>query len=125
MSGSTRARPAAGASTTAVSLGDGTTTQRNAPVAVTNGTGVANLVDITQIAAGGEHTCVRLGTGQARCWGRGGLGQLGNNLDQDRLRPVVVRAPAGTDVLRNVTQIALGSDPHLLPHQQRAAAVHR
>ncbi len=32
---------------------------------------------VTQIAAGGAHTCALLDTGAVRCWGLGGLGKLG------------------------------------------------
>ena len=33
--------------------------------------------NVTQISAGNDHTCVLLDTGVVRCWGWGGLGQLG------------------------------------------------
>ena len=33
--------------------------------------------DVTQITAGTDHTCALLDTGVVRCWGWGGLGQLG------------------------------------------------
>jgi alpha-tubulin suppressor-like RCC1 family protein len=32
---------------------------------------------VTQLAAGGHHTCAVLSTGAVRCWGRGQYGQLG------------------------------------------------
>ena len=32
---------------------------------------------VTQITAGGRHSCALLSTGQVRCWGRGSEGQLG------------------------------------------------
>ena len=53
-------------------LGDGTTTDRNAPVPVTDLGGVA-----TGIAAGAGHTCATLADGSVRCWGGDAYGQLG------------------------------------------------
>jgi alpha-tubulin suppressor-like RCC1 family protein len=52
-------------------LGDGTTTDRSAPVAV----GVSDAVGI---AAGNDHTCAVLDTGSVRCWGSNDSGQLGD-----------------------------------------------
>ena len=57
-------------------LGDGTTTQRNAP------TPVPGLSAVTAITAHGmwfgSHTCARLSDGTARCWGANYAGQLGH-----------------------------------------------
>jgi alpha-tubulin suppressor-like RCC1 family protein len=54
-------------------LGDGTTDQRNAPVAVT---GLANPV--VAIAAGDQHTCALDSTGAVMCWGSNGSDALGD-----------------------------------------------
>jgi alpha-tubulin suppressor-like RCC1 family protein len=54
-------------------LGDGTTTDRNAPVDVM---GLASGVSF--VAGNAFHTCARLSTGALKCWGAGGSGQLGN-----------------------------------------------
>ena len=35
------------------------------------------LANITQITAGSDHTCALLDSGVVRCWGWGGVGQLG------------------------------------------------
>jgi alpha-tubulin suppressor-like RCC1 family protein len=43
-------------------LGDGTTTDRPAPVAV------QGITDAVEIAAGGHHTCARGSDRQDRCW---------------------------------------------------------
>jgi alpha-tubulin suppressor-like RCC1 family protein len=53
-------------------LGDGTLTQRPAPVQV--GTGV----DWTKVSAGGGHSCGLRGEGTLWCWGNNVSGQLGD-----------------------------------------------
>ncbi len=58
-------------------LGDGTTTDRHAPVQVTGLPAKA-----TQVAAGGRHTCALLTDGTVWCWGKGGNGELGNGSTQ-------------------------------------------
>jgi alpha-tubulin suppressor-like RCC1 family protein len=39
------------------------------------------------VAAGGAHTCVALASGEVRCWGEGGAGQLGQGSDASLLAP--------------------------------------
>ena len=53
-------------------LGDGSTTNRSAPVPVSGLTGVAG------VASGGYHTCAWTASGPVYCWGSGHDGQLGN-----------------------------------------------
>ncbi|MCK6552269.1 RCC1 repeat-containing protein, partial [Myxococcota bacterium] len=66
------------------SLGDGTTTQRNTPVAV------SGIASATSITAGYRHSCARLATGDLRCWGYNGYGNLGDNTTTQRTSPVTV-----------------------------------
>ena len=42
------------------------------------------------VAAGGDHTCVRLNDGTVRCWGDNRYGQLGDGSTAPRLTPVQV-----------------------------------
>lgn len=47
-------------------LGDGTNTQRTAPVAV------SGLTDVVGVAGGWGHACAVFNTGAVRCWGLNG-----------------------------------------------------
>jgi alpha-tubulin suppressor-like RCC1 family protein len=68
----------------------------------------APLTGIRQIAAGDYHTCALLTSGQVRCAGDGGTGQLGRNTPTDAATGVPVLNPAGTGPLTGVTQLAAG-----------------
>jgi len=54
-------------------IGDGTTTNRYTPVAVS---GLSS--GVSAIAAGGTHTCALLTTGGVKCWGNNSNGRLGD-----------------------------------------------
>jgi alpha-tubulin suppressor-like RCC1 family protein len=68
-------------------LGDGTTTGRLVPTAV-SGSLTASQLDLGQ-----EHSCVRTVAGSAVCWGNGQQGQLGQNATTNRLVPGGVSPP--------------------------------
>jgi alpha-tubulin suppressor-like RCC1 family protein len=72
-------------------LGDGTIANRNAPADVT---GVAS--GGSGIAAGGYHTCVLVGAGRPKCWGKDRYGQLGTGRELQETTPADVApfAPA-------------------------------
>jgi alpha-tubulin suppressor-like RCC1 family protein len=78
-------------------LGDGTTTERTAPVAV------SGLSNVAAIAAGNGHTCALTRTDTVKCWGSNASGQLGNGNTTNSLTPVAVSG------LSNVAAIAAGS----------------
>lgn len=90
------------------SLGDGSSTDRNLPVVVTNGDGTGPLTEVAEVHAAERHTCARLDSGEARCWGSNGHGQLGDGTGTARPRPVPVSNPEGTGPLTGVAEIATG-----------------
>ena len=68
-------------------LGDGTTTNRKTPVAVS---GLTNgVTSISNATGGGYHTCAITTTGP-KCWGANDQGQLGDGTFTPRTTPVVV-----------------------------------
>jgi alpha-tubulin suppressor-like RCC1 family protein len=76
------------------------------PAAVLQVDGTGNLGGATNISAGGHTTCAVLGSGQARCWGDGSKGELGEHNDEDRGLPVVVQHP-GADLDSHLDNTAL------------------
>jgi len=66
-------------------LGDGTTTLRMTPTAVS---GLSN--DVIAISTGCSHTCALLSAGGVQCWGDNSRGQLGDGTTTQRLTPTAV-----------------------------------
>jgi len=78
-------------------LGNGTRTDRSAPVAV------ADLDNVIALSAGAEHTCALQEEGTLRCWGKNAHGQLGiGKTGPDQPRPAVIKD------LRAVVSLAAG-----------------
>ncbi|QDY75619.1 RCC1 domain-containing protein [Streptomyces qinzhouensis] len=75
-------------------LGDGTTTDRATPVAVT---GLAGAVLTT--AAGGGHSLARLSDGSVQCWGNNSNGQLGDGTTTSSATPVTVGGLSGVNAV--------------------------
>ena len=92
-------------------LGNGPAGDSLLPTAVLRPSGVGALGDVAQVALGDEHTCARLGSGQARCWGSNHDGALGDGTEVDRPRPIIVQRPAGGP-LTGIAQVATGTEDH-------------
>ena len=74
-------------------LGDGTTTDRPAPV------DVPGLSDVVSITAGFGHTCALRAGGTVSCWGVNSRGELGDGTTTDRVTPTPVPGIGGAVAL--------------------------
>jgi len=68
-------------------LGDGTTTNRLIPTAVS---GLSSGVTAIATSVGGNHSCAVLSSGTVQCWGNNYSGQLGDGSTTQSLTPVSV-----------------------------------
>ena len=89
-------------------LGNSSTRRSRVPVAVASG--VLAGKSVTAITAGGHHSCA-VADGQAYCWGRNAMGQLGNNSTTKSRVPVAVNT-AGPLHHTWVTAIAASTEYH-------------
>ncbi|MBN9393395.1 MAG: hypothetical protein J0I20_35520 [Chloroflexi bacterium] len=94
-------------------LGDGTTTNKSAPVAVTLPGGVSPVA----IAAGDGFSLAIGADGQLYAWGRNDYGQLGNGTTTNNTTPGLVKLPPGVSATGiaagDIHAMALGSDGQL------------
>ncbi|MBI2061726.1 MAG: hypothetical protein HYT87_18450, partial [Nitrospirae bacterium] len=81
-------------------LGDGTTTNRLTPTAV------SSLSSSLAVAGGGNHACALLSDGTVQCWGKNQYGQLGDGTTTNRTTPVAV------STLSAAVAVAGGSSGH-------------
>jgi alpha-tubulin suppressor-like RCC1 family protein len=61
-----------------------------------------------EVSCGALHTCVRLSSGQVRCWGYNGYGQLGDNSVTTNYTPVEVDINTTNSVLTGAVQLTSG-----------------
>jgi alpha-tubulin suppressor-like RCC1 family protein len=91
-------------------LGNGqiVNTIRTFAAPVLNSAGGSALSGVKQISAGEAFLCARLTTGNVKCWGQGGNGQLGVNSTTNTGVPVTVLDTSGSAALSGVTEITTG-----------------
>ena len=75
---------------TGLANGDLTTAARTNPVLMVNPAGTSPVTGVTSVAAGDNHTCARLNTGQVICTGANNVGQLGAGPGPNASRPIGV-----------------------------------
>lgn len=91
-------------------LGNGTLASSSTPAQVIGVDGAGALVNVTQISASNDHTCVSQPDGAIKCWGWNKYGQLGNGTTTNSSTPVQVVGVGGAGTLSKVTQISVGDD---------------
>lgn len=60
-------------------------------------------ISVRSVNAGENHTCALMNDGWVKCWGRNNVGQLGDDSQTDRLRPVAL-----SNMSNNVSAISVG-----------------
>lgn len=88
-------------------LGGGATADSTEPVAV-DASGVLAGKTLTQVTAGGYHTCVLDSAGRAYCWGFGESGQLGSGSTSGSTVPVAVTV-AGVLAGKTLAMVSAGA----------------
>jgi alpha-tubulin suppressor-like RCC1 family protein len=83
-------------------LGDGTTTNRSAPVQA------GAIGNAAQVTAGEYHSCALLQDGTVQCWGAAAYGQVGDGTTADTSVPVTVVGPGGYGVLEDIAGVSAG-----------------
>jgi len=74
-------------------IGDGTTVEKDSPVAV------GGLSEVVSVAAGKQFSLALLANGEVRAWGNGEVGQLGNEATSDSPTPVAVSGLTGVTAI--------------------------
>jgi hypothetical protein len=86
-------------------LGNGGTTNSSVPVWVVAG-GILSGQYVTQVSAGGQHSCALTNNGKVSCWGFNSYRQLGNGTTANSSEPVWENS--STLSAKAVTQISAG-----------------
>ena len=92
------------------SLGDGTNTDSNAPVAVVGPGGGGFLTGITSVAAGGDNSLALRSDGTVWAWGDNDNGEMGIGTTVSSNVPEQVLGPGSVGTLTGVVSIASGFD---------------
>ncbi|MCP9496174.1 MAG: FG-GAP-like repeat-containing protein [Pyrinomonadaceae bacterium MAG19_C2-C3] len=98
-------------------LGDGTTTQRLAPIEV------VGLTNVIAIGGGASHSVALRGDGTVWVWGTNAAGQVGDNTTTRRLTPVQVKGLGGVGFLEGISAIAADGNHNLAIRQADGAVI--
>ncbi|MGL4941065.1 MAG: InlB B-repeat-containing protein, partial [Bifidobacterium asteroides] len=90
-------------------LGDGTTTNRRAPVQIGKPQGAPDGFTWKQVSLGYQHSAAIGSDGNLYTWGRNDYGQLGDNAGTTRYTPTLVGKPQGAPDGFTWKQTSLGS----------------
>jgi alpha-tubulin suppressor-like RCC1 family protein len=94
-------------------LGNGGSTNRSVPTAVTTSSGVLAGKSVTAIAAGQYHSLALCADGTLATWGYNNYGQLGNGTTTNSSMPVAVTTTTGVLAGKTVVAIAAGNQHSL------------
>jgi alpha-tubulin suppressor-like RCC1 family protein len=90
-------------------LGDGTGTQRTAPVRVHGAGDLSRLfADVVSVSGGNNHSLALKSDRTVWAWGSNTFGQLGDGTTTPRTTPVQVLGPGGTGYITDIVGIAAG-----------------
>ena len=89
-------------------LGDGTTTDRYTPTAITSQFNLVEGETITQIYLGGTHSSAITSEGRVFTWGRNDFGELGDGTTTNRFTPTEIISKFNLNEGETITQISLG-----------------
>tara|TARA_Y100000389_G_scaffold204479_1_gene257288 strand:- start:72 stop:3176 length:3105 start_codon:yes stop_codon:yes gene_type:complete len=87
-------------------LGDGTTTNRTAPIKVLGVGGTENLTGVIQVVGQPYTSHALTSTGNVYSWGSNEYGECGDGTTTNRLTPVQVVGVGGTGYLENIIKLS-------------------
>lgn len=95
-------------------LGDGSTSTRSTPVAVTSGPADVVALTASGLTIGGSHTCAVTRAGSIWCWGSGSHGEIGDNRGVDTPIPTSnngTNAAVAARARLTVSSLPIGAHP--------------
>ncbi len=104
-------------------LGNAASLTSGTAVTVVTAAGGPALTGVVEVSAGSAHTCARLDTGLAKCWGAGTNGRLGRASTASSSVPVDVRTSATNAVALPYVRRIIASSAHTCAIVDTAQAI--